>query len=168
MPRLLRPGGFAQALINWVHVRGENDEERLRSWTAGSGCDVWVARSSTLDPASYATAWLPLPDDFADAHVRPFEAWMAYYEANGIEAISQGLITLRARPGGPNWFVCESPPRLVGPCGDDLQAAFDRRDLLDGLDDEALLGMRLLVVPSVRWRQEWRLEGGEARGRDGA
>jgi predicted RNA methylase len=161
MPRLLRPGGFAQALINWVHVRGENDEERLRAWTAGSGCDVWVARSSTLDAASYATQWLPLPDDYAEAHVRPFEAWMAYYEANGIEAISQGLITLRARPGGRNWFVNNEPPRLVGPCGDDLMAAFDRRDLLDGLSDEALLAMRLLVVPSVRWRQEWRLEGGE-------
>ena len=161
MARLLRPGGFAQALINWIHVRGENDEERLRLWAAGSGCDVWVARMATLDPAGYATAWLPTPDNYADSHVRRFEAWLAYYEANGVEAISQGLITLRARPGGRNWFACQEPPRLIGRCGDDLRATFDRRDLLEGLTDEALLGMRLVVVPSVRWRQEWRMEGGE-------
>ncbi len=161
MPRLLRPGGFAQALINWAHIRGENDEERLRSWAAGCGCDVWVARTATLDPADYAMKWLPPPDDFDDAHVRPFEAWMAYFEANGVEAISQGLITLRARPGRRNWFVCEEPPRLAGSCGDDLLAAFDRRDLLATLTDEALLGMRLVVVPSVRWRQQWRLEDGQ-------
>jgi predicted RNA methylase len=159
LPRLLRPGGFAQALINWVHIRGEDDQQRLRSWAAGCGCDAWVMRLNTLDPADYASEWLPAPDDFSDAHVRPFEAWMAYYEAHGIEAISYGLITLRARPGAANWFTCDPPPRLIGPCGQDLLEAFQRRDLLESLDDEALLGLHLCVAPAVRWRQEWRREG---------
>jgi predicted RNA methylase len=159
LPRLLRPGGFAQALINWAHVRGENEQERLRSWIAGSGCDAWVYRINTLDPAAYVTEWIQPPDDFSDAHVAPFEAWVSYFESERIEAVSYGLITLRARPGGRNWLVCKPPPRLVGPCGDDLAEAFDRRDLLEALDDEELLGLPLGVLPAVRWRQEWRREG---------
>ncbi|HVS35645.1 MAG TPA: methyltransferase [Gemmataceae bacterium] len=158
LPRFLRPGGFAQSLINWVHVRGEDTPERLRAWTAGSGCDAWIYRINTLDAADYVAVWIHPPKDYSDKYIAPFEHWVSYFERERIEAISYGLITLRARPAGRNWFVCTPPPRVEGPCGDDLAAFFERRTLVESSDDQALLGLRLRVGPSVRWRQEWRRE----------
>jgi SAM-dependent methyltransferase len=164
MPRFLRPGGHGQALINWAHVRGEDDRERVRSWAAGSGCDAWFLRFNTLDAAHYAAQWAPLPDDDAlDAFPPVFDAWMAYYEAERIEAVSFGLVTLRARPGGRTWFALQDAPNPAGPCADFLRRGFVRRDLLQTADDAALLAARLRVDLAARWVQEWR-PGGEGWG----
>jgi hypothetical protein len=152
-PRFLRPGGFVHVLVNWAHVKGENPQARLRDWVAGSGCDAWVLCFHTWDPAAYGSIWLP-PVDGGDtgAEGRRFETWLAYYSQQGIEAISYGLVTLRARSGGPNWFVCEDAPALRGPCGLALAQNFARRDFLEGLpDDRALLEAHLRVSPLLRW-----------------
>jgi SAM-dependent methyltransferase len=158
LPRFLRPGGFGQVFINWAHVRGEDPEDRLRHWVAGGGCDAWVLRLATWDPAGYATHWMP-PSAKGDwpALTRRFEAWMAYYEREGIEAISYGLITLRRRSGGPNWFVCEDAPERLGPCGEAIARGFARRDFLAALPDEqALLAARLRTAPELCWHQHAR------------
>jgi methylase of polypeptide subunit release factors len=156
LPRFLRPGGFGQVLVNWAHVRGESWQERVRTWVAGRDCDAWVLRFHTLDPADYATSWLPpeLAED-SEAFSRRFEAWLAYYERERIEAISYGLITLRARPGVSNWFACEDAPELIGPCGAAIARGFAQRDFAQASgEDQTLLAARLRAAPQVRWEQQ--------------
>jgi SAM-dependent methyltransferase len=162
MGRFLRPGGYGQTLVNWAHVRGEDDRERVRAWVAGGGCDAWVLRIKTLDAAHYAAQWAPPHEDDApfDAYTATFAAWKAYYERLGVEAVSYGVVTLRARPGRGNWFLLQDAPNLVGPCGAALERGFARRDWLEAADDEFLLGARLRVDPAARLVQEGRLGGG--------
>jgi hypothetical protein len=138
-------------VINWAHIAGEDPEERLRNWLAGSGCDAWVLRFNTAAAADYATLWLPKPkDDDWQAYQHRFSAWMDYYERERIEAISCGLITLRGRPGARNWFACEDAPELVGSCGAAVEQVFQRRTFLDLLpDDQALLALPLRVAGNV-------------------
>jgi SAM-dependent methyltransferase len=166
IPRFLRPGGFGQTLINWVHRRGETGADRVRTWTAGCGCDVWVTTYFTYPAADYATKWTPVPSDGSDEeYKRRYDVWMDYYEAEGIEAISAGLVTLRRRPSASNWFVADQSPYPTWPVGDALLDRITRRDEVEAMtDDAALLATRLRIMPEVRWMQEWKLEGAEWEG----
>ena len=159
LPRSLRQGGYAQILIHWAHLRGEADQDRVRQWVAGAGCDAWLLRFNTQDPASYALEWLPEPPD---ENLAPFalrlDAWLVYYAQQGIEAISSGLLTLRARSTKSNWFHCEDLPDCVGPCGQALLCGFQNRTFLSGsADDDSFLEVRLRVAPEARWEKHTQL-----------
>ncbi len=170
IPGFLNPGGYAQILCNWVHVRGQDWRDRLAGWVAGSGCDAWVVHFEAHDPVDYATTWIaPLADPTPEARSHRFDAWSRYYEEAGVEAISYGLITLRRAPGRPNWFKCEDAPPWSGACGDAILGRFARRDFLDSVrDDAALLAARLRASPDLVWDQTLRASGGagRCRGRD--
>jgi SAM-dependent methyltransferase len=155
LPRYLNPGGFAQFLCNWAHLAGQDEQDRLAGWFQDNGCDVWVLHSHTCDAATYATTWLPEADkereDFADL----FDAWLAYYEREKIEAVSYGLITLRRRPAATNWIRWDDSPELLGPCGESIVRGFEQRDLLESLaDDQALMAAHLRLAPEVRLEQQ--------------
>jgi hypothetical protein len=150
-PRFLRPGGFAQVLINWAQVQGQDWQARLQGWLEGSGCAAWLIRFETVPPEKYAITWLPQEDE-PKVHDRRFEEWMAYYEGQGIEAIGSGIITLRRQTSGPDWFAYDDAPREVGPCGAAVLLGFEQRDfLIRHPDDPSLL--------AVRYRQNPALEG---------
>jgi hypothetical protein len=159
LPRFLHQGGYAQILIHWAHLQGEDNQERLRRWLAGSGCDAWVLRFKAQDPESYALEMLPEPPD---ENLAPFrqrsDAWMAYYARQGIEAVSSGLLTVRARAGHPNWFRCEDMPSAVGSCSDALVRGFDNQTFLSAQAAEfSLLETPLSAVPELRREQHWQL-----------
>jgi len=40
-PGLLNPSGHMQFLANWLHVSGEEWEDRVAGWLAGTGLDAW-------------------------------------------------------------------------------------------------------------------------------
>jgi hypothetical protein len=154
-PALLNEGGFAQFIGNWVHIRGEDWRARLAGWVEGSGCDAWVLRLKVQAPDDYATGWIE-SDTGADPPTREamFARWMADYEAQAIEAISFGLITLRRAPGRPNWCCIEDAPALRGLCGDSILRGFALRDFLEAVrDDRALLAARLRLSPEMRLEQ---------------
>jgi hypothetical protein len=47
---VLAPGGTAVLLANWLHVEGEDGDERVRSWFEGTGCDGWVVQRELAAP----------------------------------------------------------------------------------------------------------------------
>jgi predicted O-linked N-acetylglucosamine transferase (SPINDLY family) len=84
-----------------------------------------------------------------------FAAWLAYYERERIEALSNGWITLRKASGRPNWFRCDDAPELVPPCGESITRGFEARDFLERASrDETLLEARLRVAPEVCYEEE--------------
>ena len=86
-----------------------------------------------------------------------FAAWLAYYERERIEALSNGWITLRKAGSRSNWFRCDDAPELLPPCGESIARGFAACDFLQrACRDETLLEARLRVAPEVCSEQEFR------------
>ena len=150
VPAHLKPGGFAQFNINWAQRTGEDWLRRLASWTDGSGCDVWVLCFDTTDPASYTTSWAPAANDDVAGFERQFDEWMAFFERERIEAIGNGLITLRKSPGGGKWLRCDDAPGRIGNCGIDVVKGFEQFDFLRcHSTDDGLLATRFRAAPEA-------------------
>jgi len=155
-PAFLREGGFCQILCNWCEPAGEDWRERMAGWFAETGCDVWVMRSETRDAATYASTWIRHTEpEEPERLLGRFDAWMAYYEGQGIDSVGAGLITMRRRSGGRNWFRAdEAPEKMLGPCGHDVLKAFAARDWLDDAGGpRRWLASAFRLNPNIRLQQ---------------
>jgi hypothetical protein len=157
-PALLREGGFCQVLCNWAHLAGQDWTARLQGWLADTGCDAWVVRFHTEDAPAYALNRIGELTDDPELSAQQFHDWMAYYEQQQIEAISFGMITMRRRSDGPNWFRCDSPSRPADLTGQAIQQQFALWDFLHShADDNRLLGCRLRAADNLRWEVQHEL-----------
>ena len=151
---VLTPGGVAQLLGNWEHRAGEDWTERVGSWLDASGLDGWVVQREVLDPAQYAELWLrdggavrAQDPAFWDAAVT---GWLADFAARGVQGVGLGFVVLRRPAGRPGLRrVEEQTGPVAGPLGDHVLAVLAAHDLLAGLDDGGLAGLRLVVAPDV-------------------
>jgi len=158
-PAFLTEGGFCQILCNWAEKDGGDWGQQLAQWFGGSNCDVWVMRSESLSPAAYGSKWIR-HTEFSDGETgfsQRFHQWLDYYERLGIASFGAGLITMRRRSNGTNWFCAdESPERMIGPCGEDVARGFALRDFLETVqEDAALLACRLRFSPDLRLEQQF-------------
>jgi hypothetical protein len=159
-PPLLEEGGFCQLLGNWAHRKGQSWQEALAGWFDGSGCDVLVFGGETQDAAGYAGTWIQDTESGgADAFPDHYDRWMRYFEQEGIEAVTYGILMLRRRDGGGNWVCLEqTPDQFAGPCGDHVLRRFQLQDFLEALpDDRGLLETRFRLAPAARLEQQYAL-----------
>ena len=159
VPAVMSEGGFCQILCNWAHHRGEDWKKRIECWFEGSGCDVWVMRRETEETATYANTWISQTEsDEPGVFTEVYKRWMEYYDAQGIERISTGLITMRRDSKSSNWLhIDEIPPQIIGPCGDDIALRFALRDFLEMAPyDDMLMEMKPIIMPTVRLHQSMR------------
>jgi len=158
---VLAEGGICQMLTNWAHVAGEDWRDRLAGWSQGTGCDAWVLPLDSLDPPAYAAKWIRHTEvDDAQGFARRYDAWMAYYERERVEAVTGGLVILRRRDGR-NWFhVADGSTEVTSGAGEGIVRAFEAQDFLrtDGAGG-GLLEARLRRAPDVRLEQTARAEG---------
>ncbi|MEP7090104.1 MAG: class I SAM-dependent methyltransferase [Nocardioidaceae bacterium] len=150
-PQHLTPGGWCQVLANWVHRRGEPWQERVAGRLAGSGCDAWVVQREAADPAAYVELWLK----DAGVHGRPdyaqrYDAWLAWFESQGIEAVGFGWLHLRRVEREPVLCLEEWPFDLEQPLGAEVADRSRRTDFLSSTSDEELLAHRLVARVDVR------------------
>ena len=163
-PEFLNEGGFFQICCDWVHLAGQDWKQRLAGWFEGSGCDVWVLRTDRHTAADYAHIWIrDTEHESSQGGARLYDEWMSYYAAQGIEAVSTGLIVLRRASERPNWIRIEDAPEdISGPFGDYVALGFELRDYLEttGAGD-ALLDAKLRVSPLARLDEtcEWNEQG---------
>jgi hypothetical protein len=146
-PGHLAPGGWCQVLANWAHVEGQPWEERISGWLDGSGCDAWVVQREVVDPAQYVEMWLTDAGlHGAPGYVERYDAWLSWFTEQRIEAIGFGWLNLRLQdsPGRQVLRIEEWPYEIEQPIGPEVLAWAERIDLLDRLDDEALLTSRLV------------------------
>ena len=153
----LEEGGYAQVLCNWVHPKDQDWKERLADWVRETGCDAWILRFETRDAATYASNWIGKTerDLRGDDLARRFHEWMEYYDAEGIEAMSTGLVTLRRATGRANWFrIDDAPAQSRGVFGDAVERKFAAVDFLVSHEDDAdLLDAVLQASPDLRARK---------------
>ncbi|MBT8224817.1 MAG: methyltransferase [Dactylosporangium sp.] len=154
-PGLLRDGGTMQFLANWLHVTGQPWQDRVAGWLADTGLDAWVVQRDVSDPAGYVDLWLS--DAAEDPTTRPARAaaWLDWFDANKVEGIGFGLITLRA--GGhadPTVRLEDLRQPLPSPLGPLVTAWFDRQDWLRERPGARLLEARFRTAPGLVLRQE--------------
>jgi len=154
MPSFLAEGGTAQLLASWLHVRGQDWAERVRSWLPSDiGVDAWFVQRDVADPALYVGTWL------RDAGVDPRSpegrkragAWLDWFEANDVEGVGFGFVTLRRTDVADGEVVCEDLRHAFDdPLGPEAAGWLDRVAWLRENGGVAgLLGARLVVPPSV-------------------
>ncbi len=154
-PAYLKEGGFCQVLCNWAIFPGQQWQERPAAWIAGTGCDAWVLLSHTEEAATYALRRVRESITDPARVAEAFDAWLAYFEKERIEAVGFGLLTLRRTSRPTTWFRASKLPEMVGPCGAAIERGFQLRDFLEAnRDDAALLQERVRLADGVRWSQE--------------
>lgn len=155
-PAFLEEGGYLQMTLDWAEYAGQDWKQRLAGWFEGGGCDVWVLRLQRSRPAAYAYMWVrdTEPEDPALAG-KLFEEWTAFFDAEGIEAVSTGLLAMRRRPAASNWLrMEEAPETMTGPVGEWVALGFALQDYLNQASDELLLGEKLRLARDARLFQQ--------------
>ena len=151
-PQLLTDGGMLQYLANWAHVSGEDWQERVAGWFAGTGCDVWAIQREVTDPLSYVNLWL---GDAGQVDPARRDAWLDWFDAHRIEAVGFGIITAR-RSGHDDPVVRVEDLRqpVEQPLGAQIAAWFARQDWLRDRSVEELLDTRYVAADGLQLRQE--------------
>ncbi|HZT29886.1 MAG TPA: methyltransferase [Bryobacteraceae bacterium] len=157
----LTEGGYFQATLEWVQVRGERWQDRLAGWLAGSGCDAWILRRYSRDAVAYAeerirTTW---PPEQAGARLAEF---MAYYREREVEEVHGGLLAMRRR-SGKSWLrIEEMAADPTEPYGATVLTTFATQDILSAHPtDEELLAMKPRLSPAAQLEQTLRVSGGK-------
>lgn len=154
LPGLLNPGGVAQLLGSWLHVRGEDWPDRVRSWLP-TGVDAWGLQREVVDPGLHVGTWQ------RDAGLVPSSraareqagAWLDWMAAERVEGVGFGFLMLRrtSDPEAEPTVVVEDLPGELGEgLGREMTGWLDRVDWLRAhTRDEDLLGARLLLAPET-------------------
>lgn len=154
----LEEGGYCQVMTNWAHRPGQSWTEPLEGWFDGLGCDALVWGAETEDASAYAMNWIQQTESNHRARLPElYDEWMRYFDAQGIEAVTYGLVTLRRASGRANWarFV-KVPKGSSAPGGEPVLRRFRLQDYLEALpDDRALLDETFRLAPDARIEQHY-------------
>lgn len=165
-PEYLNEGGYLQMLCEWAQLKGQGWEERVAEWLDGTGCDAWVMKGLTENPAEYAQHRIRETSQDPAGDAKAFDGYMNYYRQRGVESIHDGLIVMRKRTG-KNWARLEEVPKTPGgELGEMIVATFAAQDLLiEKSEDTELLELKPKLTEHVRLEQicdqsegRWRAE----------
>ncbi len=156
----LNEGGYLQVLCEWVQVKGQNWAERIGEWVQGTGCNAWVIKGYSEEPARYAQKRIREKSaGTIDSNV--FSDWMNYYLSRDVEMVHGGLIGLQRRSGN-NWMrVDELGATPKTPFGTAILRGFEGRNFLEAHpEDSDLLGVKPKLVEEIRMDQSFAVEEG--------
>jgi SAM-dependent methyltransferase len=130
---LLAEGGFATVVCNWTHANGRWDDAP-GEWVRDLGCDALLLNVGTVEPLAYALANTGGP---RGADPETVQRSVSYYESRNVERISGGVVVLRRRSAGSNWFrAFEAQGDPSGAGSDQLVRMFAGGDFLASASDQ--------------------------------
>ena len=148
-PEFLEDGGYFQMICQWVASNDQTWEQRLREWTANSGCDVLVLLAPQVSPIAYAEV---RDREARQTHAEPtgvdFAARVKYLRDHEVTSILSGVISMRKRQGR-NWFSILSNPPAGDYVGTGVRERFHTLTFLATTNDSALLQTRFRFAPDV-------------------
>ena len=131
------------------------------SWRAAvaawipEGLDAWVIEREVQDPVEYATMWLRdgglTPERDAAGFDAALGAWIGDFEARGVEGVGFGFLIVHRpqRPREPWRLLEEVTTSGRGAPGPHVAEVLAARELLAGLDDEAVAAAHPVLAPDV-------------------
>ena len=150
----LEPGGAAVMLGNWEHYGADSWRDAVSAWIPEE-LDAWVIEREVQDPVEYATMWLRdgglTPERHAESFDAALGAWIGDFEARGVEGIGFGYLIVH-RPESPrgHWRLLEEVSTSgQGVLGPHVAEVLRTRELLSGLDDDAVAALRPVLAPDV-------------------
>ena len=150
----LEPGASAVMLGNWEHRGTSSWRDTVAAWLPEE-LDAWILERELQDPVEYATMWLRdgglTPERDPEAFDAALEAWIDDFEARDVRGIGFGyLIVHRPRCPREPWRLLEEVTTSgQGVLGPHVAEVLEVRELLAGLDDEAVADLRPLLAPDV-------------------
>jgi SAM-dependent methyltransferase len=148
LPRHLVEGGTAVLLANWLHVEGEDGDDRVCSWFPPE-VDGWVVQRELASPQDYITAWLRDSDE-RERFDPMYDAWLDWFALRRVEAVAFGVLTMRRRRDGGGQVWLDDVPQPVAPeWGEQVPAFFDRQEALS----RGVLGTAWRLRDDVRLHQ---------------
>ena len=145
-PRHLTEGGYAQVMLNWIHQAKQGWWQPIEEWTRGRGVDSWLLYSHSQTAEQYTKQWITIeearhPEEYAQTR----RSWLEWYDAQRIERIGFGILSLRRRSSGHNWRCSVHIHQTASePLGRHVQHLFEMQDYLGGVSKPSdLLGRRL-------------------------
>ena len=150
----LEPGAGAVMLGNWEHRGASSWRESVAAWVPEE-LDAWVVEREVQDPVEYATMWLRdgglTPERDAQAFDAALEAWIDDFEVRDVQGVGFGYLLLHRpqRPREPWCLLEEVTTSGQGVLGPHVAEVLEVRELLAGLDDEAVADLRPHLAPDV-------------------
>jgi hypothetical protein len=153
-PEHLNENGYCQMMIEWVQVRGQPWQDRLKEWLEDLGCDSQVLVSYVRSAADYVMirAQEFREDELGAADQAALTTeWQTYFEGNRVEAVYGGFIVLRKREGQNRIRMEELGAPPMRPFGEFLRRTFENRDALEKhASEEEMLATRPALPASAR------------------
>ena len=150
----VEPGGAAVMLGNWEHYGADSWRDAVSAWIPEE-LDAWVIEREVQDPVEYATMWLRdgglTPERHAETFDAALGAWIGDFEARGVEGIGFGYLIVHRpeSPRGPWRLLEEVSTSGQGVLGPHVAEVLRIRELLSGLDDDAVAALRPVLAPDV-------------------
>jgi len=146
----LEEGGYYQMICEWVEIEGESWEQRLREWTAGSGCDVLVLLAPAAAPLAYAEKRTQEARMMRPGGVEGyFQKQLKYLTDRRVRNVMAGVINMRKRSGHGNWFAAVRNDLAGNDIGPEVRARFDALTFLATNKDHQILQSKLKLAPDV-------------------
>lgn len=159
----LSEDGFATIIGDWIHTDENEWSARPRNWLAGVGCDAWLLRFDTIQPADYAASWFTARErQDQEDYGRRLDEWLAYYQQLGVAGMTRGALVFRKRSATTNWVEEDTVEfRHSGAgCSEQILRIFAGYDLLASQASPFdLLGAKLRLAPGCELRHRLELEG---------
>lgn len=161
-PVHLEEGGYFQMICEWAQIGNESWQEHVMEWVESNGCDAWILKVHTEDPADYALSQIAVTAGPSQRDDEVYDEHVGYYRERDVRAIHSGIIALRRR-SGQNWRMLEEFADIPRePFGSDVLAIFAAQDFLNShLHDEQILSQKLRLSPSCRLEQFFRHAEGQ-------
>jgi methylase of polypeptide subunit release factors len=158
--QLLEEGGYFHMILQWEEACDSAWGSNLEKSLTGLGCDVWVARITTVTAEQYVAEWIDCLSEAEkpDAEILTQQA-RQYFQEKNVATTSMGVLTLRRASHRQNylWFD-EAPDDRLEPYGASVAALFDVRTQIEEHGDAGLLRRRLRASPHLTLLQTSHLE----------
>jgi Methyltransferase small domain len=104
----LHEGGIAEFLGQWIHLDGESESSHLAAMLAKTGLDALFVRTRIEAADEHAARWLAGPETLGRIdRSRRLRSWMHWLQAQGVQAVSTGVIVLRRRKAARHFLVVD-------------------------------------------------------------
>ena len=150
----LEPGASAVMLGNWEHRGADSWRDVVAAWLP-EGLDAWILERELQDPVEYATMWLRdgglTPERDPEAFDAALEAWIDDFDARDVRGVGFGYLIVHCprRPREPWRLLEEVTTSGQGVLGPHVAEVLEVRELLAGLDDEAVADLCPLLASDV-------------------
>lgn len=156
-PAYLEDNGIFQMICEWVQIEGEPWQDRLRSWTEKSECDVFILLGPVSKALDYSERrYQEAGGLYGKISEDLLSERLSYLREHRVEYVLSGVITMRKRAPA-NWFAVVDGKHIEAAGSAAVEEQLDCLTLLSDHDDGRWLNIKLRLSPQTEVTQSHNL-----------